>query len=293
VQHADCLSDWILLCALRHPDSKKLRELSSMDCKVLPCDASWKVELIHDQPFEPEQNEACKIEMPPADPKLLEELMRYTQYQYPYRDLGAVRAKTAASELAEKPFQKQYAAMSRPAFLGKKGLTPAERGTALHAFLQFADWKILKENAQGELERLIKEGFLTSEQANAVDLSAVMGFCQTSVFDRIQRSPRVLREYRFSVEIPAKRLDQKLTGSMAQEPVVLQGAIDCAFEENNGIILMDYKTDHVQSAEELWNRYQGQLLLYREALEKCLGLPVTECLLYSFALHKEIRETTN
>jgi ATP-dependent helicase/nuclease subunit A len=56
---------------------------------------------------------------------------------------------------------------------------------------------------------------------------------------------------------------------------------------------MDYKTDHVQSAEELWNRYQGQLLLYREALEKCLGLPVTECLLYSFALHKEIRETTN
>lgn len=174
--------------------------------------------------------------------------------------------------------------------MGKKGLTPAERGTALHAFLQFADWKILKKNVQGELERLVKEGFLTAEQASAVDLSAVTEFCQTAVFERIQKSPRVLREYRFSVEIPAKRLDQELTGSMAQEPVVLQGAIDCAFEENGGIILMDYKTDHIKSAKELWNRYQDQLLLYREALEKCLDLPVTECLLYSFALRKEIRE---
>ena len=86
------------------------------------------------------------------------------------------------------------------------------------------------------------------------------------------------------MELAASEVNPGLTGQNSREPVVLQGAVDCVFEENGGLILVDYKTDYVKEEQELKNRYRRQLSLYALALEQTTGLKVTEQYLYSFSL---------
>ena len=77
------------------------------------------------------------------------------------------------------------------------------------------------------------------------------------------------------MELAASEVNPGLTGQNSREPVVLQGAVDCVFEENGGLILVDYKTDYVKEEQELKNRYRRQLSLYALALEQTTGLKVT------------------
>ena len=68
----------------------------------------------------------------------------------------------------------------------------------------------------------------------------------------------------------------------------VQGVADCVFAEDGGAVIVDYKTDHVRTPAELVERYRVQLELYRKVLGGALGMPVRECVLYSFALSREI-----
>ena len=79
-------------------------------------------------------------------------------------------------------------------------------------------------------------------------------------------------------------MDPDLPAAMAAETVVVQGIADCVFREGDHLVLVDYKTDKVDFAAELSDRYRSQMLFYKQALETIFGLPVTEMLLYSFAL---------
>ena len=72
------------------------------------------------------------------------------------------------------------------------------------------------------------------------------------------------------------------------EKVILQGIIDAFIMEEDGIILVDYKTDRVKDGVELRNRYQKQIDLYSEALEQILGKKVRRRVLYSFSLGEEV-----
>ncbi|MDD3261703.1 MAG: PD-(D/E)XK nuclease family protein, partial [Oscillospiraceae bacterium] len=174
-------------------------------------------------------------------------------------------------------------AMSRPAFLGKGGMTPAERGTALHNYMQYINYQKGAEDPYAELSRLYEQAYLTKEQADSINLEKISAFFASSLAKRILQSPKVLREYRFTVEVPASRVEASLSQEMGKEPVIIQGAIDCAFLEEDSFVLLDYKTDKVQDSEELRKRYQVQLQIYKKALEACTGKAVKECLLYAFS----------
>lgn len=210
-------------------------------------------------------------------------------YQYPYVALHGVCAKAAVSELAESAFSARFAATSRPAFLYEKGLTPAERGTALHAYLQFADYKAAADDPEEELSRLVAEKYLTPAEAQTVDLDCIKAFFASPLMKRISLSPHYEREVRFSAEIPAGRLKPELKPPMSEESVVLQGAVDLVFEENGSLVIVDYKTDRIRDPLVLWEHYRGQLALYQEELTRCTGKRVKECLLYSFYLNTEIK----
>lgn len=105
---------------------------------------------------------------------------------------------------------------------------------------------------------------------------------------RILASPRFEREVRFASLIPAVSVYPELPKTAEKERVVLQGAVDLLFEENGGLVLVDFKTDRLPDAAALWNRYRAQLSLYRGEIERCCGKPVIQCLLYSFHLNCEI-----
>lgn len=289
VRSASSISDWLLLCALRHPSGERLRELAgALPGVSVPAEEPWTINIVY--PPHAQDGEQEEHTVTPALPNeaLKAELERKIDFVYPYEALHGVQAKVAASDLAAQEFSARYAATSRPAFLSRKGLTPAERGTALHLFMQFADYSKAALDPAAERDRLVEQKFMTAEQGDAVELDKIRAFFQSSVARRILASPHVMREYRFTVEIPAGTVKPELSGEMASVPVVLQGAVDCAFEEDGRLVIVDYKTDQTKDPNELWNRYRAQLALYRQALEQCTGKTVASCLLYSFSLNQEI-----
>ncbi|MBW7573562.1 helicase-exonuclease AddAB subunit AddA [Caproiciproducens faecalis] len=289
VRSVSSISDWLLLCALRHPGGARLRDLAcALPGITVGSDEPWSINLVYPPKGDTAVLQPEEILPEQPDKKLEEEICAAMDYNYPFAALKGIQAKVAASDLAAREFSAQYATVSRPAFLSRTGLTPAERGTALHTYMQFADYEKARENPQGELLRLVAQGFLTEEQGQAVELARVRSFFEGSLAKRIFASENVLREYRFTVEITAGDVRPELPEELKNQPVVLQGAIDCAFEENGKLFIVDYKTDKTNHPSQLWERYRAQLALYRLAIEQCTGKKVAGCLLYSFYLNAEI-----
>ncbi|MDD5952549.1 MAG: helicase-exonuclease AddAB subunit AddA [Oscillospiraceae bacterium] len=295
VSSATSFSDWILTCALRHPDGQKLRELCNIDVPILRGDTvpPWKVQIVLPQPAW-EQETAAPAQAPEVDERLLQTLRRQVYYQYPYADLLELPSKVTASALAEQEAAKDHplpTSLPRPSFLSQKGLTPSERGTATHTFLQFCDFHRARDDFAGELQRLVSNGFLTKEQGSAVEEKKVSAFLQSGLFQRMDRSPSVEREYRFTAEIPAYLVKPALKETFPKETVVLQGAVDCVFVEDDELVIVDYKTDRIRDPLLLWQRYETQLSLYAAAMEQCTGKKVKEKLLYAFALDSVVTAT--
>ncbi len=292
VNSATSFSDWILACALRHPDGGALREQCGVEVPVLRNDSCtpWQVNLVLPQSAW-ESETAKEQEKPQPDPTLLAELKRRIHRQYPYAPLLGLPAKVTASALAEEEAARQQPlpkSLPRPSFLFQKGLTPAERGTATHAFMQFCDFTAAQTQSRQELERLVSRGFLTKEQGSAVDFQKVAAFFSSEIARRMTSSPDVRREFCFTAELPAEMVQSGLPEPFRKEPVVLQGAVDCAFVEEGQLVIVDYKTDAIRDPQRLWARYQKQLALYAMAMEQCTGMPVKETLLYSFYLNKAV-----
>ena len=166
------------------------------------------------------------------------------------------------------------------------GITPAERGTATHKAMQFFDFE-KSGDIVGEIHRLYEWQFLSEREAKSIHIEGLRRFFESDVFARITRAGEVHRELRFLTELPAGQIDPSLKDGLADEKVVVQGAVDLCFVEGDSVTVLDFKTDHVTSPEELAAAYGGQLGVYALACEKIFGKPVKQ-MIYSFCLHREI-----
>ncbi|KHF27072.1 ATP-dependent helicase/nuclease subunit A [Anoxybacillus sp. BCO1] len=214
-----------------------------------------------------------------------EEVKRRLSWTYTYASATTLRAKQSVSELkrqrdiygghAEQPFRKEI--VERPRFLQAKTMTPAERGTIMHLVMQHIDVtkEVTAHEVQEQIARMINGEWLTEEQAKAVDIESIVAFFHTPIGKRMQRAKRLEREVPFY-----------LAHEMEGETVIVQGVIDCVFEDEYGLVLIDYKTDRVSwmndPQEQLKRRYEGQLALYREAIEAIWKKKVTETYVYAF-----------
>ncbi len=272
---------WLMLCALAHPDGKALRERVRAD-RLTPEDcSSWRISLETARAF-PEGGSEEEQQLPAkADQELLERLRKKVEFRYPGEEELAVPAKVSASRLTA---GEEEIRLSRPAWMGEKGMTPAERGIALHDFMQFADFHAAQQDPEKELLRLTEGKFLTPEQGEAVDLNRVRRFFESPLGKRTLRAKELQKERRFTAVIPAS-LAGGPEGSSAQ--VLLQGAVDCTFLDEKGLHIIDFKTDKVRNVEELWDRYGIQIRLYAYAMEQVTGQRVGELFLYSTYLSEE------
>lgn len=291
VRSASSLSDWLTMCAMLHPDGAPLREYAAMevDCSR-ESDYRMECHVIGDTDEVGDEAQPSADAVPvEADAALIDLLRRQADYRYPYEGLSALPVKVAASNLAHR-----YAAaapqryLNRPAFLADEQLNAAEKGTALHAFMQFADFAAARQDIAAELERLVAGGYLTRQQADSIDLSRADAFIHSPLISRALKASAVYKEYRFNVKIPARLVDPDVDERFAQEEIILQGAVDLAFVEDGALVIVDYKTDHVKEPSMLRGMYASQLELYRDAMTRCLGLPVKECLIYSVRHSAEV-----
>lgn len=277
--------DWLLTAALRHPDSVTLRNSAETDVPVLNADFALRIEQNDDDSYiEHNADEELEIE---AEPRFLDEIKERLEYRYPYEGLSAIAAKRAASDSPEKELNEEYFASSRPSFMEEEGLTPAQKGTALHKYLQFADYKSAFENPESERDRLVSKGFLSENEGVSIDFTKIRNFFTSDLGNRILNAQVIYREYKFARLVPASRYAPDLEAAKGEE-VLVQGIADCVFERKGKLVIVDYKTDRVKTEEELIERYKNQMEVYREALSECLGLPVGETVLYSFSLQRAV-----
>ena len=170
---------------------------------------------------------------------------------------------------------------ARPRFLMEDtGLTGQERGTLIHRCLGSMDLDTIRAgDVRGAVEKLVRKGFFsareTREALSPAAVSRMAGFYSSPLGRRMLRSPVVRREWAF---------DLHLKSSLAE---YVQGVIDLCFIEGDEWVLCDYKTDHIP-ADQLKERYRGQLELYKKALEDITGRRVRQTLLYSLSLGREI-----
>ena len=245
-------------------------------------------------------------------------------YQYPHPGLQKLYTKTTVSELkiaamAEKDeaafhtFEEKEVVPYIPGFRREQEkVSGAVRGNAFHRTMELLDFTYLftesglftgcpnnyeeyrrgldKNRLQNRLEEFLQRETislrLTEEYAKAVSLPKIRHFLEQELAYRMWRAQEqglLYREQPFVLGIDAKRLDPDLPEG---EKVLIQGIIDVFFIEDGEIVLLDYKTDVIDSLEALWNRYNVQIQYYEEALTKLMQMPVKERILYSFYLEK-------
>ena len=223
----------------------------------------------------------------PPDPACQALLDESLSWRYAYEPLTKLVSKRAASEVDKAFVDRDYFASSRPAFLNEGGLTPAQRGTATHTFMQFCDFAAAEADVGAEIDRLREKGIVTEPEAKAIDRAAVQRFFESDLYRRMRRSALVLREKKFTVELPVADLYPEMEAFPA-EKVMIQGIADCAFLEDGALVVVDYKTDRLDTDAQFTEKYAGQVRLYKTALALCTDYAVRETVLYSFHLGRAI-----
>jgi len=303
--------DWLGPALVRHPGGKPLQEAAgrhgAMD-EGETAPAGFKVRIISAgqagqqvvqlQPGQQELLDKVRRGLPVAAGNCYEAVSRRLAWQYPCRSAVGKAAKLAVTEIKrvfdarqdeEEPADATRVPVftERPRFVQEtRGLTAAERGIAMHLVMQHLDLKrVLKREAVVEqVARMVEKELLTPEQAEAVDVSAIVRFFAGDLGKRVLQAREVLREIPFSMALPAGRVYPDLANN-SDERVMVQGVIDCLADEGDGFLLLDYKTNWLGPGrlEELARHYRWQLALYTEAVESILGRPVKQKFLYFLA----------
>lgn len=273
---------------LRHPDAHALRLACFADNSIVrPCASPLKAEIIKTDSSE-QYKFLRECDTPRADGELVHEIKSRLEYKYPFASLNNVLSKRIASKLDAGEFSGAYFASAAPAFMSRGELTPAQRGTAIHRFMQFADYSQARISVQAELERLQEQGILTEKEAQAADTAKLSRFFAGELAQRMTASQRLYKEYAFTVSLPVGELYDSVDECAQAERVMIEGVADCAFVENGSLVIVDYKTDRNVTEQELAERYAPQLRMYRRCLPEVLCMPVSQTLIYSFELGRAI-----
>ena len=221
-------------------------------------------------------------------------------YRYPHTaDIG-LHTKLSVSELKKQgqliDEEESTFLPTIPAFLleesGKKDQGGgAFRGTAYHRALELLNFPGMKTISDVEmaLDTFRREKYMDEESLSLLDAGILWNFLSSPLGRRMsaaQAKGLLYKEQQFVIGIPAREMEV----CSSDELVLIQGIIDAYMEEEDGLVLIDYKTDHVVRGREslLTERYGIQLEYYKRALEQMTGKKVTEKIIYSLTLQEEI-----
>jgi len=306
--------DWIGPALIRHGDAERLRENSEETSPhLLSHPSRWNVSIIgeeelydiqkEEKKYDQEMLSALKNLVPVAVQSDYQDQIRsQLSWTYHHEFATVFRSKQSVSEVKRQQefkcdysdetiirSQKENFMYDRPKFMQKKSLTAAEKGTAMHAVMQQLNVRepVTEESTNRKVQELITKEILTKEQADSIHIHSIVQFFQTDIGKRMQKADRIQREVPFSYALPAEELYDEAKG----EQVLIQGVIDCLFEDEDGYVLLDYKTDATQgkfaggfnqAKPILAERYRVQLDLYGKAIEKITKKPLSDKVLYFF-----------
>ncbi|MGE5702019.1 MAG: UvrD-helicase domain-containing protein [Clostridia bacterium] len=306
--------DWIGSSLIRHPLASPLRSYSGAGEQVrrtIPDDSRWV--FVFQQASVLERQEGAEspqlalwermvarqpLDDQPVDEYWREYIDRQLSWKDPYAIASTTRSKWSVSELKRAASKESRSIQlpkitQAPRFLAAESthrFTAAERGTILHTVMQQLDLTrtLDAEDLARQVSAMVDRQFLTVEAAKQVDMQRIVGFFQSELGTRLRHAKQVYREVPFTMALHGHEVSPELTSELGKQ-VIVQGVIDCMFEESDGkLIMLDFKTDAFwgdsseQAAADITNRYREQIRRYEQAVSRIWRRSVNESWLYLF-----------
>lgn len=290
------MRDWMLGALLPHPKAEPLRKLAEReDIPPNPwMDFALSVAVINQEstPLETPVTIKTKTSVQADVPMTLsEDLEEQLSYIYPHAGLGLTPIKLSISEvkrrqMPEEDYNPGILRLNRPVLTNAKETGAAERGTITHYVMQHLDESHTEspEQVQEQLDEMVASGLISKRQREAVLAEQLYAFFAHPLGVRLKKSKEVCREFDFYMQIPAAEISKNLPSKDGEEAILLQGVADCFFYEDDGVVLIDYKTDRIAEGDAA-NRarvYRTQMECYERGLSAILPCPVKEKYLYFF-----------
>jgi ATP-dependent helicase/nuclease subunit A len=213
-----------------------------------------------------------------------EEVNKKLTWKYKYIESTKIEGKTSVSAIA-KDSEKNIQIVEKPKFMQNiEILNKAEIGTLMHLILQKLDFRenYNEKTLNDLIQKLIYLNIVTEKQSQYIDKKRLLEFTKTELFKEIQNAKEIYKEQPFHMSV----IDEN-----TKESILIQGIIDLYYiNQNNEIVLVDYKTDYVEknNEQELIEKYKPQLKIYKKAIEEALNKNVEKVYIYSVYLNKEI-----
>lgn len=292
-QEATCMGDWVLLSALQRMEAGVFHELAGRPRHIRISDYPWDISIVQ----APETAVAIQTQSEKKTPVSEDTLIKIRNglsFQYPHQSATQTPSKQTATdrklsikELEASEHTAESAAVvrkwRRPAFVTPE-ISGKEYGNVIHTIMQHISYEkcINSSGIEQEMNRLVESGFLTPEQAQFVDIRKLEKFFSNKIGKKLCSGVSYLREFKFSILDSGKHYD----ASLEAEQILLQGVVDCALLEEDGITVLDFKTDYVteETMSQITFRYHGQIQTYADALQRIYQQPIKEKYLYLFHL---------
>ena len=280
---------WVLYEAIHRMEAGALHRLGGRPAKLRISDFPWKICLS----AAPELTMAASAEEKKAQPlpsEAIDALRAGLAFRYDHAAATETPSKLTATALKgrekdqeaaeDAPAPATFRSWRKPGFVERQ-IRGAEHGTAVHTVLHYLRFECCgsDDEIRREVDDMVVKGILTREEADSVDLGKIFGFFRTSLGKKL-REGKALREFKFSIlEDASCYMD-----SMEDEKILLQGVVDCAIFEDDGVTIVDFKTDRVseQTLPELTERYRQQVKAYARAVSRIFEKPIKASYLYFF-----------
>ena len=288
----DCPGEWVLQAALKRSEAGAFFAIGgNPGCANVNKDL-WHIEVVTGTREVPDivPEEEAEEHLPDA---LLRKLRFGVGYTYGHDVATQIPSKLTATqlkgrvldaEIAENTKDIKHAEFRKPGSMQRT--SGKNYGNAMHAVLQYIQFAACDsvEGIRRDIERMVQEKLIDPEQAKLVNCEKLATFFATPIGLKLRSSKNVLREFKFSILDDASKYYQ----DAKDEQILLQGIVDCAFIEENGITVVDFKTDYVteETLPVIAEKYRLQVLTYAGALERIYQMPVRTAALYFFRLNR-------
>ena len=314
--------DWMMPAIIKHKDLEDIRETYNISTSISMEDESkWSVKTWSrdDIEFEKHEKEGIRevlntMDLSQHDTEYYEQIEKKLNFEYPY--LGVVKKAASISVTEIKKRQEEYeeqedslglykhkTTLKKPKFLSEsqksEKITGARRGTIVHLIMEVLDFEKVNTESEikAQIQDLVKRRIITEKESQVLSPRKIMRFFKSPIAKRMLSSKFVKREQKIYTQIKMNdiylndEIFKNNRETYENESVMLRGVIDLYFEEDDGLVILDYKTDFVDenNKKEIIHKYKKQIEIYADVLSKLTGKKVKEKYLYLFGIDEQVK----
>ena len=314
--------DWIMPSVLKHKDLENIREMADIEIEYINNHPSkWKAKVWYKEDVilenkEDEEEECVRdtlenLDIDKPSTSYYEKIKEKLDYKYRYEAATEKPASISVTEIKkiQNSYEEELAqdifnnniVLKKPLFMQEESedkITGAEKGSIVHLIMELIDFNKINtiDEIKEQINKFINKNIITEKQSTVINPYKIYKFFKSNIGQRMLKSSFVKREQAIYAQIKIKDvyiyedLIKDNSSNYDDETIMLRGIIDAYFEEDEKIVIVDYKTDFVnnENREEVISRYKKQLDLYAEVLENLTGKKVKEKYIYLFGIDEDI-----